>query len=173
MPAIAFPALCDSDLPLVRAWLNEPHVARWFEPLDLPAVRARYEPRIHGEDPTSCHVIRIDGTPAGVIQSTPLTACPVTREQFGVTDAEARAGAVIDLFVGERDLTGRGLGPLILRTFSGQMLAANPSLAAIYADPSTANRRSVRALEHAGFRHQRIITVGGQQRSVMRLPRPH
>ena len=55
-------ALRESDLPRVAAWLAEPHVARWWNlPSGLDGVRAKFLPRIAGDEPTHMLVVEERG----------------------------------------------------------------------------------------------------------------
>jgi len=69
-----FPALTEADLPLIRRWLLEPHVSRWWAdpPRDTypDDELDKYRKRVRGEgDPTDLFFIRHRGRPIGFIQS--------------------------------------------------------------------------------------------------------
>src|SRR5258708_3323666 len=53
-PEYDFPALTESDLPLIRRWLLEPHVRRWWDEAKSDAYPddelERYRERISGAD---------------------------------------------------------------------------------------------------------------------------
>ena len=75
--------------------------------------------------------------------------------------------AGVDLLIGEPDLTGRGLGPEVLRGFLRDFIAA----AACVASVDEENRPSWRAFEKAGFRHVRDIEEEGRPHRLMRWDR--
>ena len=48
-------------------------------------------------------------------------------------------------------MTGRGLGPAVIRKFGTNYIFTNGDVGAIVADPSARNKRSVSAFRKAGF----------------------
>lgn len=84
---IEFRPLAESDLPLLRTWLEREHVRLWWrEPIEHELAH----------ELTGRFVIVVDGRSAGLIQT---------------YDGE------VDLLIGEEELTGRGLGAQILSQF--------------------------------------------------------
>jgi aminoglycoside 6'-N-acetyltransferase len=79
--------------------------------------------------------------------------------------------AGVDLFVGEPDAVGRGLGAEILREFVRAIVFDRPETTAAIATVEEANRRSCRAFEKAGFRHLRDVEEDGLPHRLMRLER--
>lgn len=138
---IEFRPLADSDLPLLRTWLEREHVRLWWrEPIEYELA----------EDMHGRFVILVDGRPAGMIQS---------------YDAE------VDLLIGEEELTGQGLGPQVLSRFAREVVFARPGTNACVATVEEGNRRSWRAFEKAGFRHVRDVEEEGRPHRLMRLNR--
>ena len=145
---LKFRALRREDVPLLRRWLNEPHVDRWWRtPLDEAATAAEYVPRIDGREPTHVFVIVLDGRPIGWIQWFRWADYPEHAAQLG---AEATA-AGLDLAIGEADLLGRGIGTRALRRFVEDVVFADPAISACVCDPEVENARSLRAFARAGF----------------------
>jgi aminoglycoside 6'-N-acetyltransferase len=163
---IAFRPLEEADLPQVEAWLREDHVAEWWrDPLEV-AVEKR-QAALEGRRETEHYVILEDERPIGMIQTYRVGDYPEWGELIG---AEAEAAGV-DLFVGEPDAVGRGLGPEILREFTRMVVFARPEMTAAVATVEEANRRSWRAFEKAGFRHERDVEEDGLPHRLMRLER--
>jgi aminoglycoside 6'-N-acetyltransferase len=79
--------------------------------------------------------------------------------------------AGVDLFVGEDEMVGRGLGPQVLSQFAREVVFARPETRACIATVEEANRRSWRAFEKAGFRHVRDVEEEGLPHRLMRLDR--
>ena len=89
---IEFRPLTESDLPLLRTWLEREHVARWWrEPVEDELA----------QELAGRFVIVVDGRPAGMIQT---------------YDGQ------VDLLIGEEELTGRGLGPEVLAGFVAELV---------------------------------------------------
>jgi aminoglycoside 6'-N-acetyltransferase len=138
---IEFRPLAETDLPLLRTWLEREHVRLWWrEPIEHELA----------EDMSGRYVILADGQPAGMIQS---------------YEAE------VDLLIGEEELTGRGLGPQVLAQFVREVVFARAGTSAAFAVVEEANRRSWRAFEKAGFRHVRDVEEDGLPHRLMRLDR--
>jgi len=144
-------------------WWRAPHAARWFgpyEPEDLRGCEAVYGPSIDGTDPARVHILEIDGRPSGYLQHYLVRDEPDYRAAVG----DDRA-AGIDFIIGEEDLIGKGLGPIVIAEYvSTVVIAAYPWAPRVVSSPDAANQRSIRALEKAGFEQRALIHVAGQDR---------
>lgn len=146
---LSFRRLDRSDFPRLLRWFSAPHVAAWWnERLDLSGLEAKYGPGIDGVEPIYVFVVHIGHMPIGWIQWYRWRDFPEHAAQLG---ADA-AAAGIDLAIGEVDMTGRGLGPAVIRAFSTAHIFSHLDVAAIVADPAADNSRSLRAFSKAGFR---------------------
>jgi aminoglycoside 6'-N-acetyltransferase len=151
-------------MPLLNEWLQREHVHRWWPGTNtLEETVAYYAPALRGEEPTYHHVIVVDGRDAGMVETYLVSDYPDW-------DAVVQVGAGVagvDLLIGEPDLTGRGLGPEVLRAFLRDFITA----AACVASVDEENRPSWRAFEKAGFRHVRDIEEEGRPHRLMRWDR--
>jgi aminoglycoside 6'-N-acetyltransferase len=148
--ALTFRPMVAEDLPLLHEWLQRPHVRRWY--LDhgpYEEVVDRYLPSIEGSDPTDHYIVLLDGRPVGMLQTYVVSDHPEYAEAIGVTDS---ATAGMDILIGEEELTGRGLGTEVIRSFVEEVVFARSETTACVADPDVGNVASVRAFEKAGFR---------------------
>src|SRR5581483_1842053 len=94
-----------SDLPLLAAWLAEPHVERWWRESAAPAdVEATYGPAL-------------DGEPVGMLQRYLLADNRAYLNAL-VPGGATEASVSIDYMIGVAGLTGRGLGPALIRMLS-------------------------------------------------------
>lgn len=153
-PDYDFPPLTEEDLPLIRRWLFEPHVSRWWA--DPPRATypdddlEEYRSRVRGgDDPTDLFLIRRDGRPIGLIQSYLIADHPQYAEALALD--EPAAG--IDLFIGEPGEIGQGHGPRIIRSFLRNVAFVRYAVAECVIGPSGRNARAIRAYEKAGFRY--------------------
>jgi RimJ/RimL family protein N-acetyltransferase len=149
-PLCSFRPISARDLPLVRTWLERPHMREWWgEPeTELGYIRDMIE----GRDTTQPFVFSVDGEPVGYIQ---CWFVGDHQNDAWVADhpwlAELPADAVgVDLSIGDAERLSRGLGSRALRTFAEQLVAQGHRT--IIIDPDPANRRAVRAYQKAGFR---------------------
>jgi aminoglycoside 6'-N-acetyltransferase len=154
----------------MEQWLREPHVLRWWrEPLDGSGLEAKYGPRIDGVEPSHVFVIEHDGRCVGWIQWYRWSDYESHAMKIGATAEEAG----VDLAIGEPDMTGRGLGPVVIRTFLERIVFADPSVTAVVSDPEAANVRSRRAFEKVGFQSGVAVVLDGERepRVIVRLKR--
>jgi aminoglycoside 6'-N-acetyltransferase len=149
---LSFRRLERGDFPRLAAWLGAPHVASWWrERNDLPAIEAKYGPRVDGIEATEVFVVDADREPIGMIQRYRILDYPewdqALRAAMIPTDAVG-----IDYLIGVPTLVGRGVGPAIISQFVQETWRLLPDVSAIAVSVQQANRPSWRALEKAGFR---------------------
>jgi aminoglycoside 6'-N-acetyltransferase len=156
----AFEPLREDHLVLVRRWLLEPHVKRWWDDgtkTPYPdAEIADYREAIEGRDPTYRYITLIDQRPAGLIQ------------HYRIADEYAEAldlgeeAIGVDLFIGEAELLGRGHGPAMLRRFLPELAFPFHGIDVCVIGPSVKNTAAIRAYEKAGFRPLKLVSVPGE-----------
>lgn len=160
-PEYDFPPLTEADLALVRRWLLEPHVSRWWQ--DPPRATypddelEKYRRRIVGDDadPTVLFFIRHRGRPIGFIQCYRID----DYDEYGRALALDVPSAGIDLFIGEPESIGKGHGPALIRVFLREIVFARYDVAECVIGPSVKNLSAIRAYEKAGFVFERDVAV--------------
>ena len=151
-------------MPQLNDWLQRPHVHRWWgDTKALDETIAYYAPALRGEEPTDHYVIVIDGRDAGMVETYLVSDYP---DWEAIVQVGAGVAGV-DLLIGEVELTGRGLGPEVLRAFVGDVVTVDACVASVDEE----NRPSWRAFEKAGFRHVRDIEEEGRPHRLMRWDR--
>ena len=118
---IEFRPLAESDLPLLRTWLEREHVRLWWrEPIEDELA----------QELIGRFVIVVDGRSAGMIQT---------------YDGE------VDLLIGEEELTGRGLGAQVLSQFVEEEMSGEVAFALVEAGNSRSWRAFEKAgFRHVG-----------------------
>ena len=149
---ITFRKLTEADLPLMKRWLNTPHVHEWFEECgkDEPTfqrVVIKYLPRIHGQEPVNCYLVLYDTRPVAYIQSYRIEDFPTAKAM--VTDSTNVAGT--DTFIGEEDFLHKGFGDIYIRKFLREIVFTEPEIMSCIIDPEPKNKIAIRAYEKAGF----------------------
>lgn len=136
--------------PLLRQWLNEPHVLEWWGNPDeeLGFIRDMVE----GRDTTRPFILTLDAEPIGYIQYWFLGH---HQNEEWTKDhpwlLELPSGAVgVDLSIGEPGKLSLGIGSAALTAFVGMLRRLGHET--IIIDPDPANVRAVRAYSKAGFR---------------------
>jgi RimJ/RimL family protein N-acetyltransferase len=152
-PEYDFPPLADADLPLIRRWLLEPHVSRWWAdpPRDTypDDELENYRARISGADlDTEIFFIRRGSRPIGFIQCYRID----DHDEYGTALALDVPAAGMDVFIGEATEIGRGVGPAAIRAFLRDVVFARYDVDECVIGPSVKNMSAIRAYEKAGFR---------------------
>jgi aminoglycoside 6'-N-acetyltransferase len=151
-------------------WLRREHVRRWWDEHEsYESAVEHYLPSIQGRRPVDLYLILLDGRPVGFIQAYLVADHPEFAARIGL----GAGVAGVDLFVGEEELTGKGLGTEVLRAFVRDVVFAEPATAACIADPDVRNTASIRAFEKAGFRRvgEFFDPQDGQLHALVRLDR--
>ena len=166
-PPLEFHPLTESDLPLLHAWLNRPHVAEfWPGESSLEEVRSRYLPRI-GSGTVRPYLAYAGSEPIGYIQS---YVAVETEDGWWVGSSDPSVLG-IDQFIADPCRLGQGLGTALASQFAA-LLFRDPTVSRIQVDPSPDNARAVRCYEKAGFRRRGLITTPDGPAILMTLDRP-
>lgn len=141
------------DLPLIHRWLHAPHVARWYEDLGtLEEISRQYSAYIEGREPVEPYLILQNDKPIGYIQSYLVSDDAEYNRLIGIENS-----AGVDLFIGEKELLYKGLGPHILVRFLEEKVFANDKVETCVIDPEPKNLAAIRAYEKVGFRYVKMI----------------
>jgi aminoglycoside 6'-N-acetyltransferase len=142
-----FRSLIDADLPMLEWWLKTPEVARWWgdpaeqlvllkEDLDDPLMRQ--------------WIVEYFQRPFAYVQGYEAHAWPQVHLQSLPGGTQ-----VIDAFVGEPDMLGRGYGSAFLKLLASSFIREGAPLVAI--DPDVGNLRARRAFARAGFAEDAVV----------------
>jgi aminoglycoside 6'-N-acetyltransferase len=153
----SFRAARPDDMPLLRAWLRTPGVARWW---GYPGEQAAMlEEDLTEPGMTMCIVSR-HAEPFAHAQDYAVHRWP--QAHFANLPSGARA---IDSFIGEPEMIGRGHGSVYLRLLAERLQAEGAPTVAI--DPAADNWRARRGYAKAGFVENRIVETAGGMAVVM------
>ncbi len=128
------------DLPVLTAWRDLPHVARWWDTEPLFDADDLTDPRV------SMSLVLCDGTPFAFQQTYSVKGWDF-RHHFDAFPTRTRG---IDQFIGLPDFLGQGHGPRFIKVALARMFADGAP--AVATDPHPDNARAIRAYEKAGFR---------------------
>ena len=149
IPPIGFTPVALEHYPLIRAWLELPHVRQWWG--DPDEELGHIKDMVEGRDTTRPFLMTIEGRPVGYIQywfighhqnETWIKDHPWLEELPSETVG-------VDLTIGDPALLSRGIGSEALRRFVATLRELGHDT--IIIDPDPANVRAVRAYEKAGF----------------------
>jgi aminoglycoside 6'-N-acetyltransferase len=141
-----FVPLATADLPLVRRWLETPHVSEWWHD---PAEQFELVSGDLDHPDMAQYIVVLDRRPFAYLQCYHLSDW---NTGFGLQPSGTRG---LDQFIGEADMLERGHGSGFIRSFAGRLLAHGTPRVVI--DPDPANARAIRAYEKAGFSRDRLV----------------
>ena len=152
---IRFRRLDGNDLSVMLDWLQRTHVKEWWDDGDdtIGKVSEHY-----ASEPDTVFryiVCSDDGSPVGYIQYY----------------VESNDTGGIDLFIGEPDVLGQGLGTEIVTAFI-KLIDQEYGPRVVVIDPDPNNQRAIRCYEKAGFHFDRIgSNTDGKLVYFMRMER--
>jgi RimJ/RimL family protein N-acetyltransferase len=169
MDTPSFRLLEEQDLPMMQAWLQQPHVAEWWgEPSTLEEVEAEFLPIIDGRSSTKAYIASINTQPVGFIQS-----YVVLGSGGGWWEDETDPGARgIDQFLADAALLNRGLGTAMIAAFVDRLFE-DPRVTKVQTDPSPRNRRAIRCYCKVGFKEVGAVTTPDGPAVLMLYERPN
>ena len=141
-----FMPMTSADLPLIRRWLETPHVSQWWHD---PAEQFELVSGDLDHPDMAQYLVASDGRPFAYLQCYNLSDW---NTGFGPQPDGTRG---LDQFIGEADMLGRGHGSAFIRVFTEQLLAKGTPRVVI--DPDPANARAIKAYARAGFSKDRVV----------------
>ena len=148
----------DEDYRRIAEWRNLPHVRRWWDP-DLPpptpdGVKKELQPdTAPGGSSVAC-IIEQAGEPVGYFQFYRWASYVDDAVEVGIPFDDSTFG--LDIFIGEPESVGRGLGTRVVDMMSSYFLQeAGASSVALTTD--IGNQSAQRCYEKAGFEKIREV----------------
>lgn len=144
-----FRPMLEVDFGRQWGWLNQPHVNRWWSRrrVTRDEVRAKYLPRVRGEQPIACLVALLDGRPAGFVQTYRIEDHAAYAPGFVLPPG----GWGLDWFIGEPALIGHGHGAALLDAFVRGWLWAHGAAAYAVAGAHEQNLAALKCYERTRF----------------------
>ena len=156
-----FEPIDESHFSLLLKWLESPFIKVWWDPeitWTHKLIEEKYGTYVKGykkiilagkviERPISAFIILLNSHKIGYIQYYDFYDFP--REYSQVISGLPANLAAIDMFLGEKNLMGKGIGPALLEQFLKEYVFKK--FDAVFVDPESANKNAIRAYEKAGF----------------------
>ena len=142
----------DHDYALMVKWRNEPHVLRWWD-YDMPRLtmelaKEEYQPdTIPGAPSTAC-IIELGGAPIGFIQFYLWSSYAEHAEKVGIPFGDRTYS--LDVFIGEPDKVGKGVGTRVVDLLCGYLLGELGG-SGVTLTTDVENHQAQRCYEKAGF----------------------
>jgi len=141
------------DYALLARWLTDPRVLACYEgrdnPFPLERVKQKYAPRILADEGVVPCLMQYECRPVGYLQF--YVADPAEYKFDGRGKVYA-----LDLFIGEPEAWGRGLGTQFIRLLLCYLFESKDADWVIL-DPHVDNARAIRAYEKCGFRKLKLL----------------
>ena len=162
-PDLVLRRLEERDVPILARWRSDPRVMESYAVYRGPVTETQVRSDFFGGRPSrdratgrffeyrAC-MVEERGTPVAFVQYHRLRASDLV--QVGSSPSER--SYELDLFVGDVDRWGQGLGPRVIEMARDFLIEARGAVRVI-AIPYADNSRSSRAFEKAGFRRTRTI----------------
>ncbi|GLY32903.1 GNAT family N-acetyltransferase [Kineosporia sp. NBRC 101731] len=149
---ITWRRVTEDDFPLLRAWLAEPLVKRWWNhETTAEAVERDFGASARGEEPNQDWLALLDHDPFGLIQRSAFADYPEYRDPLARITQVPPGAMSLDYFVATSTLRGQGLGVRMISSMVAKTWADHPGAPCIIVPVAAGNRRSWRALEKSGF----------------------
>jgi len=110
MEELYFVPLSESHFALIHEWFNKPHVQAFYSlrSWTLEEVQKKLTPYLQKEKQIRCYIVFRSKYPIGYVQSCLLKDHPWDNQDL--PDEIVNEAAGIDLFIGEEECLGKGLG---------------------------------------------------------------
>jgi aminoglycoside 6'-N-acetyltransferase len=141
-----FVPMTSADLPLIRRWLETPHVSQWWHD---PAGQFELVSGDLDHPDMAQFIVASDRRPFAYLQCYNLSDW---NTGFGPQPHGTRG---LDQFIGEADMLARGHGSAFIRVFTERLLTKGTPRVVI--DPDPTNTRAIKAYQKAGFSKDRIV----------------
>lgn len=133
-------------------WRNTPHVRVWWDPDDPPMIleasQAEYGPLCRDESSTTACIVEWQSRPVGYLQFYPWSDDPDEATEWGIPADGSAWG--LDVFIGEPEMTGRGIGRRAVDTLARYLFDQRRATLVAFLVAKD-NARAIRAYEKAGF----------------------
>lgn len=131
-----------SDLPKLRNWLAQPHVARWYPSADANLEWASWPP-----EGGSQAIIEVDGRSVGYIRWQLVSRAIL--DSIGLVEIPSNS-ADVDLLIGDNAYTSSGVGPAALSLLASRLMEQG-GVPLMGLTTSRENTIAHKAFEKAGF----------------------
>ncbi len=154
---ISFKELKESDLDLMKKWLNTEFVRTWYGKRlwSYEDLVSEYLPMIRRQDPTDGFIIYVGQTPVGYIQTYLIKDNPDYSRYVQVGDDVAG----MDLFIGEKGFFHKGFGVIIMVKFLADVVFKKEFVQTCIVGPEPKNQVAIKAYKKAGFKYLKTIQI--------------
>lgn len=152
---ISFHTLNLSDIPLIHRWFNLPHVMKFYSLRKWTEneVAEKLKPYISGDKAVLGFIIVINEQPIGYVQQYKVIDYPWPNQNLSEEIVNNAAG--MDLFIGDKNFLGRGIGGQIIQEFIERKIWSEFRYCVV--DPDIRNIAAIRCYEKLNFQELTVI----------------
>lgn len=153
---ISFEPLKKSHFSLLLKWLKTPHVKTWWDQeiaWTPELIEEKYGSYVEGyklekgvRKKIQAYIIKIENTEIGYIQFYKAQAFERNEPLHGLPESMA----AFDIFIGDQDYVGKGVGSYALKKFLEEFV--DPEYEYCFVDTDVKNLSAIKAYEKAGFK---------------------
>ncbi|MHA6802719.1 GNAT family N-acetyltransferase [Salinifilum ghardaiensis] len=152
----------DPDVTAVHRWMNTEHVAvNWEQAWSWQEWRAELSTQLSGRHSVPCLVGR-DGREFAYVE-----VYRVVRDRLAACYSFDDHDVGVHIAIGDPASTGRGIGAALLRQVAEGVLAADPRVRRVVAEPDVRNAASVAAFGKAGYVQLREVGLPTKNSALM------
>ena len=159
---ITFRPVTEADVPLVYAWLQQPHVSKWWP---TPTKDLFFRDWFQSLRPKGAfpYLVMVNQKPIGLIQY--YSVDPTTSPWLPELPAHSLG---IDQFIGDINYLGKGYGSRMIKKFIQYLKTMKPETTTVIVDPDPKNSAAVKCYTNVGFRSVGEYTASWGAALVMR-----
>jgi len=152
---LAFKSLSVADVPLMYQWFNLPHVQKFYSLRQWTEnqVLEKLIPYITGDKPVSGFIVLLNEKPIGYVQQYKISDYLWPNHNLSQAIIDNAAG--VDLFIGEEEACGKGIGSQIINEFIERKIW--PQFQYCIVDPDIKNIAAIKCYEKLKFQSHAVI----------------
>jgi aminoglycoside 6'-N-acetyltransferase len=156
---IHFKTLDEDDFQLLFKWMNLDFVSRWYDKRKFiyDDVEREYSMRLKEDTPIESFMVYYGETPIGYVHDFRVYDYP----EYALEVLVERETYAMDMFIGDREYIGRGLGPAIIRKFLNEVVFQKEDCNICIVGLEKDNHAAIRAYEKVGFTYLKTIQSVG------------
>ncbi len=150
-----FKPLSFADMSLMYQWFNLPHVQKFYSLRQWTEdqVLEKLKTYLTGDKPVSGFIVLMNEKPIGYVQQYKIADYPWPNQNLSQEIIDKAAG--MDLFIGDEDACGKGIGSQIINEFIENKIW--PEFQWCIVDPDIKNIAAIKCYEKLNFQSHAVI----------------
>jgi aminoglycoside 6'-N-acetyltransferase len=156
---ISFKTLDEQDFQVLYNWMNLDFVSRWYDKRKFiyDDMEREYSMRFKEDTPIESYMVYYVERPIGYVHNFRVYDYP----EYALTVLVDRETYAMDMFIGDREYMGRGLGTHIITKFLNEIVFLKQDCATCIVGLEKDNQAAIRTYEKAGFTYLKTVPSFG------------